>query len=60
MRRRYEEGLITTADLLAAEAQAAGLRTRAMDARLGLNIAKARLTFLTDTTNDDISGGSDR
>ncbi len=60
MRRRFEEGLVTTADLLAAEAQAAALRTQAVDARLGLHIAVARLAFLTDTTNDDVSGGSDR
>ncbi len=60
MRRRYDEGLITTVDLLAAEAQAAGLRTRAVDARLALNIARARLAFLTGTTTDDVSGGSDR
>jgi len=64
MRRRFEEGLITTADLLAVEAQAAALATRAVDAELGLHMAAARLALLTDTTTDtitdDITRGLDR
>jgi outer membrane protein TolC len=58
MRRRFEEGLITTADLLAVEAQAAQLNTQAVNARLGLHMAGARLAFLTET--EDMTGGSDR
>ena len=60
MRRRFDEGLVATADLLSAEAQAAGLRTRAVDARLSLHIASARLAFLTDTTTEDLPGGENR
>jgi outer membrane protein TolC len=62
MRRRFDEGLVTTADLLGVEAQAAGLRTQAVNARLGLHMALARLAFLTDTdtTTEDIPGGSNR
>lgn len=60
MRRRFEEGLVTTADLLSAEAQAADLRTRAVNARLGLHMAAARLAFLTDTTTENLSEGLNR
>lgn len=60
VRRRFEEGLTTTADLLAAEARAAEMNTAAVDARLALRLAGARLAFLTDTTTDDLSGGMDR
>ncbi|MEJ2203563.1 MAG: TolC family protein [Gemmatimonadota bacterium] len=60
MRRRFEEGLTTTADLLGAEAQAADLRARAIQARLGLQMLVARLAFLTDTTTDDLPGGMER
>jgi len=63
MRRRFEEGLATTADLLGAEASAAGLAATEIDARLRLHAAAARAAFLTDTdtdTNDDLSGGIDR
>ncbi|NJD20358.1 MAG: TolC family protein, partial [Gemmatimonadetes bacterium] len=66
MRRRFEEGLITTADLLGVEAQAAALSVQAVNARLGLHLAAARLAFLTDTnatvntTTEDITGGTDR
>jgi len=64
MRRRFEEGLITTADLLGVEAQAAALATQAVNARLGLHLAAARLAFLTDTDTDDdnegMTGGFDR
>jgi outer membrane protein TolC len=57
MRRRFEEGLTTTADLLGAEAQVADLRMRAIHARLGLHMLVARLAFLTDTTTDHVPGG---
>lgn len=60
MRRRFEEGLATTSDLLGAEARAAQLDMQAVNARLGLHIAVARLAFLTDTTNDDLDEGMDR
>ncbi|HSW31612.1 MAG TPA: TolC family protein, partial [Longimicrobiales bacterium] len=65
MRRRFEEGLITTADLLGVEAQAAALTMQAVNARLGHHLAMARLAFLTDTTTSnsttvDITGGTDR
>ena len=60
MRRRFEEGLTTTNDLLGVEAQAAALATQAVNARLGLHLAVARLAFLTDTTTDDLQRGIDR
>jgi len=60
MRRRFEEGLATTADLLAVEAQAAALTTQAVNVRLGLHLAVARLAFLTDTTTNDLNQGIDR
>lgn len=65
MRRRFEEGLITTADLLGVEAQAAALATQSVNARLGLHLASARLAFLTpnedtNTTNEGMTGGFDR
>ncbi len=60
MRRRFEEGLMTTSELLAAEARSADLATQAVNASLALDMARARLTFLTDTTNHDLDGGTDR
>jgi len=60
VRRRFEEGMTTTADLLGAEARAADLNSASINARLMLSLAAARLAFLTDTTTDDPSGGTDR
>jgi outer membrane protein TolC len=60
MRRRFEEGLLTTSDLLGAEARSADLTTQAVNARLSLDMALARLKFLTDTTNHDLDEGMDR
>ena len=60
MRRRFEEGLATTTDLLGAEARAAQMEMQAVNARLGLQIARARLAFLTDTTTTDLDEGMDR
>ena len=60
MRRRFEEGMTTTAELLGAEARAADLSASAVNARLMLSLADARLAFLTDTNTDDQSGGMDR
>lgn len=60
MRRRFEEGLTTTSELLAAESRSADLRTQAVNVRLSLHLALARLAFLTDTTDNDLDGGMDR
>jgi outer membrane protein TolC len=60
MRRRFEEGLTTTADLLSVEAQAAELTAQAVNARLGLHLMVARLAFLTDTNHDDLDRGLNR
>lgn len=71
-RRRFEEGMATTTDLLGVEAQAAALATQAVNARVGLHLAAARLAFLTggttehtasantDTENENHTGGTDR
>lgn len=47
MKRRFEEGLATATDLLAAEARAAQARSRAIDAVTGQRLAEARLRFVT-------------
>jgi outer membrane protein TolC len=60
MRRRFEEGMTTTADLLGAEARAADLSAAAVNARLMLSFAAARLAFLTDTSTDLEPGEMDR
>jgi outer membrane protein TolC len=61
MRRRFEEGLTTTADLLSAEASAADLAAHAILARLGLHIAAAQVAYLTGTdNNNDLTEGIDR
>jgi len=61
MRRRFEEGLSTTADLLSAEASAAELAATAIAARLGLHVAAARVAFLTGTeNNNELSEGMGR
>lgn len=61
MRRRFEEGLATTADLLRVDASAAELAATAISARLGLRVAAARVALLTDTDdNYDFSAGMDR
>ncbi|UCG75606.1 MAG: TolC family protein [Gemmatimonadota bacterium] len=46
MRRRFEEGLATATDLLQAEARAAEMRSRAIDALADHHIAIARLEFV--------------
>ena len=46
MRRRFEEGLATATDLLQAEARAAEMRSRAVDALADHHIAIARLEFV--------------
>ena len=47
MRRRFEEGLATPADLLQAEARATDMEARAVDALALYHIATARLEFTT-------------
>lgn len=46
MRRRFEEGLATPSDLLQAEARAAQMRSRSIDALADHHIAIARLEFV--------------
>lgn len=46
LRRRYEEGMATVADLLQAEAQAAALDTGVVDAEANLSMALAALDFV--------------
>ncbi len=60
VRRRFEEGMTTTSELLAVEARSAELRSQAVDVRLSLHLALARLAFLTDTTDNDLDGSMDR
>lgn len=52
MRRRFEEGLTTPADLLSAEARAAQLRAAAVNSRLRVHIARARLALLTGSSGE--------
>jgi outer membrane protein TolC len=61
MRLRYEEGLTTTAELLATESAAVEQETAAIRARLDHRIAVARLLLLDDPRLDtDTGGGVDR
>jgi len=46
LRRRFEEGLATPADLLQAEARATTMEVRAVDALAQYHVALARLRFL--------------
>jgi outer membrane protein TolC len=46
VRRRYQEGMATTVELLQAEARAAEYRTLSVDARVGYHQALAALTFV--------------
>ena len=47
MRRRFEEGLATAADVLHAESRRAQAESHAIDAQAGLRMAEARLRFVT-------------
>jgi outer membrane protein TolC len=47
MRMRFEEGLATANDLLAADSRAAQARSRAIDASAAYRMAQARLRFVT-------------
>ena len=51
MRRRFEEGLATAADLLQAEARATAMRQRAINALANYHIAVARLDFVQSQIN---------
>jgi outer membrane protein TolC len=59
VRLRFEEGLATTADLLAAQASAAEFSSGAVRARLGHRLATARLRYLTeiDPNESALRGG---
>jgi outer membrane protein TolC len=50
MRRRFEEGLATAADLLQAEARATDMRQRAITALAGYHMAVAQLEFVRSQT----------
>lgn len=55
MRRRFEEGLATPADLLQAEARAARTRARAVEALARYHMAAARLDFVrADTDREEL------
>lgn len=47
MRRRFEEGLATAADLLQAESRRAQAESHAIDAQAGLRMSEAALRFVT-------------
>lgn len=48
IRRRFEEGLATAADLLQAEARASLMRSRAVEALADYHVSVARLEFVTE------------
>lgn len=50
LRRRYEEGMVTIADLLQAEAQSASLNRGVVDAEANLSVALASLDFVRGET----------
>jgi outer membrane protein TolC len=47
MRMRFDEGLATATDLLAADSRAAEARSRAINATAGYRMAEARLRYVT-------------
>jgi outer membrane protein TolC len=53
MRRRFDEGLATAADLLQAEARATAMRQRAIDALAKYHMAVARLDFVRSQSNPE-------
>lgn len=53
MRRRFEEGLATAADLLGAEARATAMRERAINALANYHMAVAQLEFVRSQTNSE-------
>ncbi|MDZ7780761.1 MAG: TolC family protein [Gemmatimonadota bacterium] len=60
LRLRYDEGLATTAELLAAEAAALRFTNAAVQARLAHRVARARLLLLDDPRLDHSSEGANR
>lgn len=52
MRRRYEENLVTAADLVTVEARAAQDAAREVDAAVHLAMAAARVRFLSGIHHD--------
>jgi outer membrane protein TolC len=60
LRRRYEEGMTTLAELLQAEAQAARLRAAAVEAHAQVGLAQAALAFALGEDDDDPSDGDVR
>lgn len=60
LRRRFEEGLATAAELLQAEARAAGARSREVGALVDYNVALARLDLVRpDGSGYGRSGGAE-
>jgi outer membrane protein TolC len=53
MRRRFEEGLTTAADLLSAEARATAMRERSINALANYHMAVAQLEFVRSQTNTE-------
>jgi len=53
MRRRFEEGLATAADLLGAEARATAMRERAINALANYHMAVAQLEFVRSQVNSE-------
>ncbi|NIN72099.1 MAG: TolC family protein [Gemmatimonadetes bacterium] len=53
MRRRFEEGLATAADLLGAEARATQMRERAINALANYHMAVAQLEFVRSQTKSE-------
>lgn len=53
MRRRFDEGLATAADLMQAEARATAMRQRAINALAGYHMAVARLDFIRSQSTSE-------
>jgi outer membrane protein TolC len=53
MRRRFDEGLATAADLLQAESRATSMRQRAIDSLAAYHMAVARLDFVRSQSNQE-------
>ena len=58
MRRRFEEGLASAADLLAAEARTAAMRGRAVEALAAYHTARARLELVSGPDRAEVEGGA--
>lgn len=60
LRRRYEEGMTTLAELLQAEAQAARLQAAVVESYAQVGVARAALDFALGESDDDLSDGDAR